>query len=319
MTTDDKGKTFGSGTPWRALAGFSTLFMLALFLGSLLHPYLGEEQEPFLLYCGVPLGLVMTIGWAYMFVISFQRVHILPDALVISKLGSRVVLKMEEITAVSQAERLTITTQNKTYRLHSPFRHAQARLYQALQQHVPAARAAHAQRLTAPLPIIIRPRRMVKIIVSIYFLLGILMLAVGAGAFWYVTTHFADLDWADRMIIIFPMGLFSIGIGGWMVYMFLWSFVWRYTFTSERVQLRRALATQTYPVSEIVTMAIKSEERKFKGVVRILYTLHLEMGNGRFIIISPNGAGLPSDYTEIEEKLILTELEQQLKYHYHLP
>ncbi|MCP4427343.1 MAG: hypothetical protein GY803_22880 [Chloroflexi bacterium] len=317
MTGNNPDKIYGPGMLWRIGAGFSALFMLVLFLGSLLHPYLGEEREPFLLFCGAPIGLVMTLGWAYLFVVSFQRVQILPDALILSKLGFRVGLPMEEITAVTQTERLIIATKNKTYRLHFPFRPTQTKLYQALQQHVPAARAAQTQQLTAPLPIIVKPRRMVQMVVTIYFLLGLAMAAFGVSGFWYVITSFSEIDWAQR-IIIPPMGLFSIAIGGWMIYSFLWSFVWRYAFTNKVVRLRRALGVQSYPVAAIVDMEFKSEERTFKGVVRILYTLVLWLDDGRTVTISPNGAGMSSDYVEAEEKMILTELERQLRHHYDL-
>ncbi len=314
---DDQTTTYGPGLAWRIVAGFSTLFMLALFLGSLLHPYLGEARDPFLLYCGAPIGLTMTVGWAYLFVVSFQRVHILPDALILVKLGSRVVLPMETVTAVTQTERLTITTQDKSYPLHFPFRPTQARLYQALQQYVPAARTAQRQRLTASLPIVVEPRRMVKIVVFIYFLLGFGMIALGISGFWCVITSMSELGWIQRLVISL-MALFSMAIGVWMGYMFLWDFVWRYTFTPEMVRLRRVLGIQTYLVSAIVDLELRSEERTYRGVPRILYTLNIWLDDGRFITISPNGAGLPSDYVEMEEKLILQELEQQLRNNYGL-
>lgn len=291
--------------------------MLALFLGSLLHPYLGEQPDNFLLFCGAPLGLVMTVGWSYLFVVSFHQVEIFTEYLVISRLGRRVVLKLDAVTAVTQNERLTISTAEQDIRLHLIFRNRQARLYAALRRHVPAARDAHQAQQTAPLPLIIRPRRMVQIVISIYFVLGLGMAAVGIGGFWYVATDFDMLNWFERIFIPF-LGLACLVIAAWMIHQFLWGFVWRYTFGEMRVELRYGLRRRTFTAANIMDMEIVAEPRTYRGITRILYTLDLWLADGEVVKISPNGAGMPSDYAEEEEKQILTDLMVLLSHHYEL-
>ena len=65
-------------------------------------------------------------------------------------------------------------------------------------------------------------------------------------------------------------------------------------------------------------MAITAVPRTYRGITRILYTLDLWLADGEIVKISPNGAGMPSDYAEEEEKQILTDLMAQLAYHYEL-
>lgn len=318
MTPDDV-VSFGSGRVWRFFAGLSLLFMLLLFLGSLLHPYLGEERDAFLTNCGAPIGLVMVVLWSYLFLASFHRVHLFPDRLLIEKLGRRWVVMFDEVTAVNQNERLAITTTGgQTHHIHLlPYRQTQAQLCNALQQRIPALHAARQAQLQVPLPLRLEPRRMVKIVIVIYLLLGLGLGAVGVSGFIYTITDFAEQSWPERIFV--PLfSLACLAIMAFLLYLYLGQTVWRYTFSDETVQLRYAFWTRTVATASMMDMELAAEPRTYRGVTRILYTLNVWLADGEILRISPNGAGLPGDYSEAEEKQILTDLMAQLRHHYGL-
>lgn len=256
----------------------------------------------------------MTLLWSYLFVTSFHQVELGEDALTARWLGRTAVIPYDDVTAVTHQERLAIVTSDTTYRLHlTPFRNTQAALYAALLARIPAIRAA---RDTA-LPIVLKPRGMVQMVLTIYFLLGVGMAVFGAAIIWDPIQNPTEYGWFQR-IIMPVMGLVSLAIAGMTAHQFLWSFVWRYTFGADWVRLRYGLRVCTFAAADIMDIELDHEPRTYRGVTRQIYFLNIWLADGEIVRISPNGAGYPSDYSEVEEGQILTDLLERLRFHYGL-
>jgi hypothetical protein len=193
--------------------------------------------------------------------------------------------------------------------LYKLFANDDARIIQALETYVPAAREAHIRRLAVGLPIILTGKAAIPIVTA---LMGLILLAFGLAAFAYAVLNPAELDTFQR--IFMPIiGLVSAASGLLFLYLLLWTYPRRTVFTAGQMTQHFLLHTLIQPMSDVIDFQPGHEIRTVRGIPRQLYTITFNYANGESFKWIPDEFYFPMDYVDAAAAYQAADLTEQLR------
>lgn len=297
---------------------FLSIFGVLTFGGIAFIGWMAYRVEGFQfgLVIMVPI-LVVGLYWLIALALAPQSVRFEAVHLTIRRWIGTKIIPYDEVLSVSQSYPfISIKTQIGTVRLHKLFANDDAKLINALEKYVPALIQARTQRLAGNFPIILKG----KLVATLFTALnGIILLVFGIGTFWYAATGLSESD-TDQQIFLFLMGLASAGLGILFIYMLLWTYPYRTTFTPNQMTQQFLLRATVQPMNGVVNFQSGYEVRTIRGRQRQVYHIAFIYANGNTFKWIPEEFYFPIDYVDAAAANLVTDLTEQLHRAYlHLP
>lgn len=260
----------------------------------------------------VMMGPTLAIGvyWLLALATAPAALQFGPDALTIRRWLGRKRVAYAEITAVSQTYAfIHIRTTTGAVRLHKLYANDDARFFAALEQHVPVGQQARTGRLQADFPLVITEKR-----TAVFFtvLIGLVLSGFGGMAIWFALTDPASLGDSSPWFAI-GFGLLSLAFGLLFLYLVLWNYPRRTTFTANRMTRRFLLRTEKQPMQDVIAFTPGVETRTVRGVPRQLFHIAFTYKDGRSYQWIPGEFSFPVDYVDAYEANRVQELSAQLR------
>lgn len=289
------------------------------FLGIAVISWLAYRVE------GAQFGLVLLwpmlgigLGWLIALAAAPQSVRFGPDHLTVQRWLGLKKMPYTTITAVVQTWPF-IMLRAGTHTLYLPqlFANDDAKLKQALEAHVPVAQQARAQRLARGLPIVLTGKIAAPLLMT---LSGLGLLAFGVGSGGYALFNPIEQQGLDRIGLLL-FSLVSVILGASLVYLLLWTYPYRTTFTLAYMTQHFLARTTTQPMQGVVGFQAGYTSRIMRGIPRRVYHITFTYANGTTFRWTPHEFSFPIDYVEAEAAGFVNELTDQLRraYRSHAP
>ncbi len=237
--------------------------------------------------------------WGILFlVLSAMRVQLQETAVTLHLRHHTQTILYDSITAVSQNRLfLIIHTTHGRYFIERSIQRSPY-LVAELKRRAPALRQAAVQYVTNPLPRHLTGK-------SSMFLMGFgLFLVFGIVAVGITTVN--DNETSGQMTR-WLVGLFCAFFGLLMLYLALFEFPWRITFTTNQIRLRYVLRQRHFAAADLQDARVVQQMVTYKGVTRPSYSLRLTFANGRILTIQQD---------QIQQSLL--EFLPVLEHHYQI-
>lgn len=262
---------------------------------------------------GLYLALAFSAGailWVVALVGSPYRVDFAGDHLRIFRWGRQERVDYASISGLTVSRRWIILRRSAgqgDVRLHKHHANVDARVVNALESLVPAARSQRAARLRRSLPFSVRNKWGFPLGMGIG---GLIFLGVGG-----LTFTFAGQEgiWSGEWFARVGMGMIFILFGLLFLYMVLWDAVLGFTFSADAIRVRYALRTATYPTAGIRAIRETVTHHSVRGVPRERHHIDLHYADGTVREVALNAASFPSDYIDAAEQAATAELAHALR------
>lgn len=239
--------------------------------------------------------------WGVVLVLlSTMRVQLYDTAVTLLHFGRKQSIPYDSITAVNQNRLfLVIHTANGRHLIERNIQES-ANLIADLNRRAPTLRRAGVNYVTDPLP-----RRLTGKPAMFFMGIGLFILFVifGAG----MTMAMLNKGHILERMIALVFSLFSVLLGLLLLYLALFDFPWRVTFTRHQITLRNLLRRQQFAVADLQDATVERRMVTHKGVTRPSYTLKLTFAHGRILSIQQD---------QIQQSLL--EFLPVLEHHYQI-
>lgn len=263
----------------------------------------------------LPVWALMSVFWAYTLATMPQWVRFEETQLAIGYWRRQYRLPYAEIHTVRwRPWGLLIGTTRAQVLLSRVHPNVVAAIHGELEQRVPVAQARYRHRF-AEFPLSLRARRVAPIF-SLLF--GPLLIALALGSLNYLLTE-NDSSSTVSSLFMFVISTSWLILGLGLCYAVLCNYIWRYTFTADRIRARYSLHQREWPTRSIQSIGMVSEKSIYRGVTRIHWRIDIEFTDGEKLAVSPSQWGARLNNSDVQDKLLLRQLIERLHALYPLP